>query len=282
MDLETYKRKLLEEDERKNLAELQKKYNGMETPNYADMSLRNELETKFDLKELNDLQQKYGEQQPQTNSTQYSQPNAPQQPNPQPSTWDNTLRKTEQLATGALDGFSLGWFDELEGLASAAGYGLASLNPKWNKTNESAWDAMKRGYVNGRDNRRQILAQGLQENPVSTTLAQMAGAVSSPINLFRYTKTTPLRIKNVLNKKNAITNGVIYGFGSGQDDWLNYAQQIGIGLTGNLMGNLSAIKQFGPAANPLTRNIFSVISGQGTDYVVDGIKNQYHYYTNNN
>lgn len=282
MDLETYKRKLLEDDERKNLAELQKKYSGKETPNYADMSLREELETRFDLNELNDLQQKYGEQQTQTTSTPYNQPSAPQQPNPQPSTWDNALRKTEQLATGALDGFSHGWFDELEGLASAAGYGLASLNPKWNKTNESIWDAMKRGYVNGRDNRRQVLAQGLQENPAATTLAQMAGAVSSPINLFRYSKATPLRIKNILNKKNAITNGVIYGFGSGQDDWLNYAQQIGTGLAGNVIGNRSAIKHFGPAANPLIRNIFSAISGQGTDYLVDGIKNQYHNYTNNN
>ena len=107
MDLETYKRKLLEDDERKNLAELQKKYSGKETPNYADMSLREELETRFDLNELNDLQQKYGEQQTQTTSTPYNQPSAPQQPNTQPSTWDNTIRKAIHLVLISLNRFSL-------------------------------------------------------------------------------------------------------------------------------------------------------------------------------
>ena len=80
----------------------------------------------------------------------YGQQTSSQQPNSQSSTWDNTLRKAEQLTTAALDGLSLGWADELEGAASTVGYGLASLNPKWNKTNESVWEAMKRGYVRGR------------------------------------------------------------------------------------------------------------------------------------
>ena len=159
MDFEAYKRKLLEEDERNRLSELQTKYNGVGTPDYENMSLRDELQTRFDLDELNNLEQKYGVQQtpafkpqmtapaPQPN---YGQQTSSQQPNSQSSTWDNTLRKAEQLTTAALDGLSLGWADELEGAASTVGYGLASLNPKWNKTNESVWEAMKRGYVRGR------------------------------------------------------------------------------------------------------------------------------------
>lgn len=105
------------------------------------MSLRDELQTRFDLDELNNLQQKYGVQQTSALKSQitasspqssYVQPISSQQPNSQPSTWDNTLRKAEQLTTAALDGLSLGWADELEGAASAVGYGLASLNPQWN------------------------------------------------------------------------------------------------------------------------------------------------------
>ena len=269
------------------MSELQTKYNGVGTPDYANMSLRDELQTRFDLDELNNLQQKYGVQQTPASQPQmtasvsqpsYGQPISSPQPNSQTSTWDNTLRKAEQLTTAALDGLSLGWADELEGAASSVGYGLASLNPKWNKTNESVWDAMKRGYVQGRDNRRQVLAQGLQENPTATTVAQMAGAYASPIKLFRYSKTAPLGVKNKLNKYNAAANGIIYGFGSGQDNWQNYAQQSVIGVGGNLLGNRFATQAFGRAANPLARNAFSTIGGQATEYAVDGIKNQYHNY----
>lgn len=261
--------------------------NPVKTPDYANMSLRDELQTRFDLDELNNLQQKYGVQQTSALKSQitasspqssYVQPISSQQPNSQPSTWDNTLRKAEQLTTAALDGLSLGWTDELEGAASAVGYGLASLNPQWDKTNESFWDAMKRGYVKGRDNRRQVLAQGLQENPTTTTITQMAGAYASPIKFFGYSKTTPLGIQNKLNNYDAVANGIIYGIGSGQDNWQNYAQQIGIGLVGNFAGNRFAAQAFGRAVNPLIRNAFSTASGEATGYVIDGIKNQYHNY----
>lgn len=261
--------------------------NPVKTPDYVNMSLRDELQTRFDLDELNNLQQKYGVQQTSALKSQitasspqssYVQPISSQQPNSQPSTWDNTLRKAEQLSTAALDGLSLGWADELEGAASAVGYGLASLNPQWNKTNESFWDAMKRGYVKGRDNRRQVLAQGLQENPTTTTVTQMAGAYASPIKFFGYSKTTPLGIQNKLNNYDAVANGIIYGIGSGQDNWQNYAQQIGIGLVGNFAGNRFAAQAFGRAVNPLIRNAFSTASGEATGYVIDGIKNQYHNY----
>lgn len=261
--------------------------NPVKTPDYANMSLRDELQTRFNLDELNNLQQKYGVQQTSALKSQitasspqssYVQPISSQQPNSQPSTWDNTLRKAEQLTTAALDGLSLGWTDELEGAASAVGYGLASLNPQWDKTNESFWDAMKRGYVKGRDNRRQVLAQGLQENPTTTTITQMAGAYASPINLFKYSKTAPLGIQNKLNNYDAVANGIIYGIGSGQDNWQNYAQQIGIGLVGNFAGNRFAAQAFGRAVNPLIRNAFSTASGEATGYVIDGIKNQYHNY----
>lgn len=137
---------------------------------------------------------------------------------------------------------------------------------------------MKRGYVKGRDNRRQVLAQGLQENPTTTTITQMAGAYASPIKFFGYSKTTPLGIQNKLNNYDAVANGIAYGIGSGQDNWQNYAKQTVIGLAGNLAGNRFATQAFGRAVNPLIRNAFSTASGEATGYVIDGIKNQYHNY----
>ncbi len=70
----------------------------------------------------------------------------------------------------------------------------------------------------------------------------------------------------------------VYGFGSKQDNWQNYAHQTLSGLIGNLAGNRFATQAFGRAANPLARNAFSMASGEATEYAVDGIKNQYHNY----
>ena len=287
MDFETYKRKLIEEDERDRLYELQNKYNGMETPKYSDMSLRDELQIRFDMDELNDLQQKYGAQQIPESAQQFTAsaynsgymiPNESLQPVSQPSAWDNALRKAEQLSTGALDGVSLGWADELEGAASAVGYGLASLNPRWNRTNESVWNAMKRGYVQGRDNRRQVLDEGLRENPKATMIAQMAGAFASPIKFFRYSKTAPLSVKEKLDKYNNIANGLAYGAGSGQDNWQNYTQQTGIGIAGNMIGNHVSQQAFGRAVGPLARSFFNTLGVSGLENTVDKIQNQYHTY----
>ena len=70
----------------------------------------------------------------------------------------------------------------------------------------------------------------------------------------------------------------VYGFGSGQDNWQNYAQQIGIGLVGNLGGNWIANQAFSRAASPTIKQGLSLVNGEATEYAVDGIKNQYHNY----
>lgn len=67
-------------------------------------------------------------------------------------------------------------------------------------------------------------------------------------------------------------------FGSGQDNWQNYAQQIGIGLVGNLGGNWIANQAFSRAASPTIKQGLSLVNGETTEYAVDGIKNQYHNY----
>lgn len=79
------------------------------------MSLRDELQTRFDLDELNNLQQKYGVQQTSALKSQitasspqssYVQPISSQQPNSQPSTWDNPLiRNAFSTASGEATGY---------------------------------------------------------------------------------------------------------------------------------------------------------------------------------
>ena len=92
MDYEEYKRKLLEDDERNRLSELQTKYNGTGTPNYSNMCLRDELQTKFDLTDMNNLQQKYGLQQTPVPQSTYAAP-AQQAPN---ADWQDKALKAMQ------------------------------------------------------------------------------------------------------------------------------------------------------------------------------------------
>lgn len=60
------------------------------------------------------------------------------------------MRTAEQAVTGALDGLTLGWIDEINGATNAVGYGIGA----WTTGRENPCDAIKRGYVWGRDNRR--------------------------------------------------------------------------------------------------------------------------------
>ena len=148
MDFETYKRKLLEENERNRLSELQTKYNGVETPDYENMSLRDELQTRFDLDELNNLQQKYGVQQTPASQPQvtasvsqpsYGQQTSFQQPNSQSSTWDNTLRKLK-------DGATIAW-DTIKYTPSS----LAEIGMAISDLNRNYWDMKKDNTINNDD-----------------------------------------------------------------------------------------------------------------------------------
>ncbi len=96
--------------------------------------------------------------------------------------WQNGLKTAEQVTRGLIDGVSLGWADELNGVTTGLGYGLGSLNSSWNKSGESFSDAFTRGYTQGRDNRRDVLSQGLQQHPAMVGAAQMTGAIASPTN----------------------------------------------------------------------------------------------------
>ncbi len=94
----------------------------------------------------------------------------------------------------------------------------------------------------------------------------------------RNEKYASLSVKDKLNKYNAYANGLIYGIGSGQDSWQNYARQTLIGILGNRIGYRASRQALGRAASPLGRSIFNTLSGRGGESAVDNIQNQYHSY----
>ena len=69
----TMKKELIEKDERSRLDELKNKYGRTPNIDYTNMCLRDELQTRFDLQELNNLQQKYPEVTPTYATTKIPQ-----------------------------------------------------------------------------------------------------------------------------------------------------------------------------------------------------------------
>lgn len=137
---------------------------------------------------------------------------------------------------------------------------------------------MRRGYAYGRDNRRQVLADGLQEHPAAVAGAQMFGGFSSPIKPLDYAKTAPLSVKSAANFHNAMAAGLAYGVGSGQDNWQNYALHTLAGLTGNGLGHKLTKQAFGRAAAPAVSKLTNTMSGQAADYGLDEFSNWYNNY----
>ncbi len=229
MDFETYKRKLLEEDERNHLSELQSKYNGIGTPDYSNMSFREELQTRIDLDELNNLQQKYGVQQaptpkPQTTAQapqpSHKQPTSSQQTNPKPqnSFWNITSNKINQMANkfaddteGAVIAFTQGLsgnnFDELTGKTGASII-TGSFYP--NSQNISTYN---HAYNHIRDDIRTRHTNFKERHPVLNEALEIGGAVLGGV-------------------KNPYISATLYGVGSAETP-----EQIPEEIMYNALGN---------------------------------------------
>lgn len=180
----------------------------------------------------------------------------------------NVLKKGEQLASAGLNGLSLGFADEMEGVMGGLGYGLASLNPKWNKSGESFWDAAKRGYADARDNRRNVLAQGQKDMPVAMGIAEAAGSIASnPYGkILEASKTAPLAMKAAGNFKTGIANGLTYGAGVTEDNTpQEYAKNMALGAAGNMGGNTLSNQLYGRNAHPLIRGTVQEAISRGLD-----------------
>ena len=124
-------------------------------------------------------------------------------------------------------GASLGWSDELNGIIGGAGRVAANglMRATGNNANgESFGDAWNKGYTEYRDFARQELNNGYQRNPVVSGLAEVGGALASPIKPFS-------------GMKSAVTNGVIGGMGITEtNNPAEYAINIGLNTAGSVAG----------------------------------------------
>ena len=179
---------------------------------------------------------------------------------------DQLLRYGEYAATGAYQGLSLGWADEIEGALGGLGYALGSLNPEWNKNGESFSEAFKRGYRENRDYRRQKLNEGYKEAPLLTRSAEVAGAVASPVRFFKAPKTAPLGMKAKKELLNDMTAGIMYGMGSGQDTVKDHAAKMAIGGTTSYWGSNLGNQIYGRGAYPIKRTVNSQLLGSTVDH----------------
>ena len=186
----------------------------------------------------------------------------------QQNSFPDYLKTGEQLATSALNGVSQGYYDEYEGGASALGYGLANLGMRAGQAlgfnikapQEDVWTAMKRGYYNGRDYRRQVLEDSRREMPWLSTGMEAVGAVVSPVN-----KTL-----------GAVGTGALSGYGNADtNDPDEISGNIVVGAVGNKIGDTLVNTALGKGGAPILRSYIKNGLGQS-------IQNGISYFNNEN
>ncbi len=192
------------------------------------------------------------------------------------------LRQAKQLGYTAINGYSMGYLDELYGAVESGAYGateaflkaFAGYNPK-----ESTWDSMKETYVQGRDDMRRELQQIKDEQPILANIADAAGSSLSPsifskgkqVGLVRNTLiprvepwtygTVGSAVKNQM--KNAIANSVLSGIGNSEENTLSeYAKNAGKSMIGNIAGSKAGNALFG-------RNLEHVLGRATVDTVTN-------------
>lgn len=178
----------------------------------------------------------------------------------QNKSFSDYLKTGEQLATSALNGLSQGFNDEYEGGASALGYGIANLGMRAGHAlglndrvpTEDVWNAVKRGYIKGRDYRRQVLDDARQNMPWLSTGMEATGAVASPAN-------------KILG---AIGTGVLSGYGNSNTNGLGeISRNMAVGAIGNKIGEKAGTiipnRAWAPTARAVLRESISTGSQNG-------------------
>ena len=162
------------------------------------------------------------------------------------------LDKAAYGANGALQGLSFGFADEIEGVMSGLGYGLASLNSNWNKRGESFGEAFKRGYTRTRDMRRNQLQEGYEKAPILTRTMEAIGATVSPLNkIGRVSNFAPRTVQAAQGMTKSVAGGTAYGLGAGEGDMSEQAKNMVLGGVTGWAGN--KVNRF---AQPATSSLF--------------------------
>lgn len=150
-------------------------------------------------------------------------------------------QKTLDAVNHVAQGIGLGWSDELNGVIGGAGNVLANgvMRAFGQDVNgESFGDAWKRGYTEYRDFARQELNDGYERNPIVSGLAEVGGALVSPIKPFS-------------GMTGAVANGVIGGVGmTDTNSPAEYAINIGLNTAGSIAG-----EKFGNILENKTNNL---------------------------
>ena len=154
-------------------------------------------------------------------------------------------------------GMTLGWSDEAHGVMG----GVKNMYENWrdnNLTGDNYIDTFKQGYQKYRDASRQELNDGYAHNPLVSGLAEVAGAVMSPIKIHSprgYTGSLGGIVSHssdIAKSRmiNTIGTGVINGAGYTNDNTLgNYAQNIANSTLTNMGGTALGNRLFGSGNN---------------------------------
>lgn len=247
---------LEKERELRRLKELQNKY--ITNPNYSNMNLRNELQTRFDLDEMKRLEEKYKNSFSNNSvpNTQTTNNNA----NTESSLWNNVKNIGNKIAditttatVGYTNGATLGNFDELAGGATALLSGNAN------------------NYQTGRDAVRNMNKQLQQNNPTLYHTAETIGAATSPIKLFNSSKSAPLSRHNQNRIYNAITNTGIAtaGYSNNLDEVPESMATIG---AGNALGYIAGNKALGRGIGNSARILYDYAGSEIPDWLQELLK----------
>lgn len=199
------------------------------------------------------------------------------------------LNLAKQLGYTAINGYSMGYLDELYGAVESGAYGATEAFLKafaGYKPKESTWNSMKETYVQGRDEMRGELQQFKEEYPTLSNIADATGSALSPsvfskgkrfdvIQNIRYPSFNSLSYGTVGSiaknqAANAVTNGVLSGIGNSEENTLSeYAQNIGKNVAENLITNKIGNKMFG---RNLGRSLERTVLDTSTNFGIDNLE----------
>lgn len=189
------------------------------------------------------------------------------------------LKKAEYASAAAMQGLSLGFADEIEGVAGGVGYALASLlNP-----NEKVWDAARRGYVKYRDERRAMLEEGKRNAPRLMNNMEIIGSVATPYpgKFFRpVSRIAPMSVKAAVQARDAVIGGSLSGWGKASGDFYNQLWETTKGTASGFVGNKLVSKipveimslPLSPAARDIVRRVADDLGVKLSSKFMDNIE----------
>ena len=170
-----------------------------------------------------------------------------------------TINTAGSAGAGMLQGVTLGFADEIEGAATAIGYGIGSIiTGRGNPVN-----AMKCGYEVGRDQHRAVLSEIRDNSPTATMAGEFIGALASPVKVGKGAATTaPLSVKASAGMKQAGLTSATYGIGSAEGGVVDHVFGAAANAIGGVYGQSAGYKVFGRGGNIMGRELLK--EGVGT------------------